>query len=46
MLTRRLTTVLAATCAVASSNIYLIQPVLGQVAAVLAAPKSQRQHAG
>ena len=35
MLTRRLTAVLAATCAVASSNIYLIQPVLGQVAADL-----------
>ncbi|MFC0434765.1 MFS transporter [Kutzneria buriramensis] len=35
MLTRRLTAVLAATCAVTSSNIYLIQPVLGQVAADL-----------
>ncbi|QUQ68357.1 MFS transporter [Kutzneria sp. CA-103260] len=35
MLTRRLTAVLAATCAVTASNLYLIQPVLGQVAADL-----------
>ncbi|MFI9380469.1 MFS transporter [Kutzneria sp. NPDC052558] len=35
MLTRRLTAVLAATCAVTASNLYLIQPVLGQVAAEL-----------
>jgi hypothetical protein len=36
VLTRRLTAVLAATCAVTSSNIYLVQPVLEQ---------SERQHA-
>ncbi|REH17417.1 hypothetical protein BCF44_1494 [Kutzneria buriramensis] len=35
MLTRRLTAVLAATCAVTSSNIYLLRTVLGQVAADL-----------
>ncbi len=35
MLTRRLTAVLAVTCAVTASNLYLIQPVLGQVAADL-----------
>ncbi|GAA0647993.1 MFS transporter [Kutzneria viridogrisea] len=35
MLTARLTAVLAVTCAVTSSNIYLVQPVLEQVAADL-----------
>lgn len=35
VLTRRLTAVLAVTCAVTSSNIYLVQPVLPQVAADL-----------
>jgi predicted MFS family arabinose efflux permease len=35
VLTRRLTAVLAVTCAVTASNLYLVQPVLGQVAADL-----------